>query len=142
MLFRSAIKTNGKILRSVLSENNSEFILSKIRYINHQKGIWNSHDYRAEYLNMFIPFVHVRKEFENENELRIIHRLDENGWITEEYWQKQPHQVGKFINVNLTNLIEKIVFSPNLSQLEIESIKEKSQNLGYDFQFEKSKFLN
>ena len=79
-----------------------EVCIGKVRYI----------DYENEWLpegNLFYPFLHKRKSFEHEHELRaiILYSGDEGIDLT-----RESSDLGMHIPVNLDILIEKIFVSP------------------------------
>ena len=136
-----AIKTNTSLLKQVLQNAVDTFIISKVRYLNYEKDIWISNDYYHEPYNMLMPLFHKRKEFKEEAELRIIHRLDENPYTIDEYWKQQPDSNlnGQYKKINLQELIEEVVFHPNLDNTTISKVVEKTKQLGYNFAFKESK---
>ncbi|MBL7168219.1 hypothetical protein ISS40_06055 [Candidatus Bathyarchaeota archaeon] len=79
--------------------------IGKIKYIDYNKD-------RIPLQNMFYPFMHKRKSYEHEKELRalILKMHDEP---ERKYWHMlEPHEKGRYIPVNLDILIEKIYVSP------------------------------
>jgi len=53
-------------------------------------------EYPVKGYNLFSPIVHKRKEFIQENELRVFQQIDE-AVHNEKYWDSQSNQIGKLI---------------------------------------------
>lgn len=89
-------------------EDNDVYI-GTIKYIDYDKD-------RIPLQNMFYPFMHKRKSFEYENELRAV-ILKIHDEPERKYWHfLEPHEKGLYIPVNLDMLIEKIYVSPTSSK--------------------------
>ncbi len=64
--------------------------------------------------NSFYPFMHKRKSFAHENEVRVIHQkypTSKKGIL----FGKQNDKDGISVNVNLTLLIDKVYVAPTAS---------------------------
>lgn len=100
-----AIQSTYNRLITSFDDNPDESIyVGKVQYI----------DYNTEWLpegNAFYPFVHKRKSFEHERELRaVIH-------------SKELFDYGKSVHISLDNLIENIYVAPNSRRWFIEVVK-------------------
>jgi len=81
---------------------NEEIYIGKVNYLDYKS---ESFDHGS---NLFIPFLHKRVEYTQENEIRgITIRFLEN---------REKNENGVFIPISLQNLLEKIVLSPNASK--------------------------
>ena len=96
--------TFKRLTESFIKYSEHEIYIGKVKYI----------DYDTEWLpegNSFYPFVHKRKSFEHEHELRaIIGEVPSEGDKID--FNKEVFQIGVYIPVNLDTLIEKIFISP------------------------------
>lgn len=112
-------------------------VLPKEVYI----GLVNYIDYEKDWLpegNAFYPFMHKRKSFSHENEVRII-QIDfptENDKLSAE---RGNPSLGKNIKVNLTELIEKIYVAPTAPEWYYKLVYEicKRFNINVDIQYSK-----
>jgi len=100
------IQSTYRRLREVLSED--RFAVSVVRYI----------DYESEWLpegNLMYPYVHKRRSFAHERELRALHfdpppaTLQGEGTID---FAHEPSNAGKWQSVELSKLVEKIYVAP------------------------------
>lgn len=129
-----AIQTHYNKLKEVLNNAKEMFLISKIRYLDYDKDIWyHKTEFPHNKYCMLTPLIHKRKEFIDEKEFRILYEIDEEERNDEYYWDKQESNVGKFIKIDLKNLIEKIILPPNINS----SLKEKIVSLInlYNFNF-------
>ena len=118
-----AIQSTVKRLQDALiPEQNYNQYIGEVNYI----------DYKKEYIpfdDMFFPFLFKRKSFQYEREVRIITDVGDNNIKLNE---------GLKINVDISQLIEKIYIHPKsenwYKNLVIQLVKE----LGFDFEIEKS----
>ncbi|MBX8942483.1 hypothetical protein [Lysinibacillus sp. K60] len=101
-----AIQSNvGRLIES-LNDTPEVVYLGKVDYIDF-KNDWMPEG------NMFYPFLHKRKSFEHEKEIRLVHQdlpvEDKKGF---DYSAEPTHQYGKSIKVDINTLIENIYVSP------------------------------
>lgn len=133
-----AIQTNLSSLIPLMDGIPSKISPSKIRYINYGADIWyDSTHYPVRDYNFLTPFVHKRIEFEYESEFRFFIEVQE-AEQDENYWESQPIHIGKIITIDVSKLVEKVIFSPTADT----KVKEKLVNLAiendYNFIFEES----
>lgn len=137
-----AIQTTKEKLYKVIESVPEKIGLSKARYLNYETGRWyHAIDYPQRGYNFYIPLVHKRVEYQHENEFRLIHDI-EDAVDSEDYWEQQPNYKGKFISVDILQLIEKVYLPPTVDSKAALKIEQISKDLGYNFLFEKSKLSN
>jgi len=107
--------TFNRLITSFDDDPDESIFVGKVQYI----------DYNTEWLpegNALYPFVHKRKSFEHERELRaVIQELPmSNGHID---FSKELFDYGKNLHVNLDNLIENIYVAPNSRRWFIEAVQ-------------------
>ena len=96
-----AIKTNVKKLINSFVETEDKINISKVRYLNYEKDIWyDAIQYPIKSYNMFIPLIHKREEFKQEEEVRLIHSI-KNEFELDEFWNAQPFPNGRNISINV-----------------------------------------
>jgi hypothetical protein len=101
------LSTVGRLKKSFESSENQIYIF-EIKYID-----YNSEAFPSDAISFsFAPFVHKRKEYESEKELRALIFFP----ATQENIQRFDNLNGMEVNVNLHTLIEKIYSSPGSDQ--------------------------
>jgi hypothetical protein len=137
-----AIKTTIEKLINSFVETQEEIYISKVRYLNYETDIWyDARQYPIESYNMFIPLVHKRAEFKQEEEVRLIHSLKTDlEW--DEYWNSQPYSNGKNISVNVNNLIGSIYMPPTCDEGQIGKVQKIVDKYNFDFKILKSGLSN
>ena len=118
-----AIQSTVKRLQDALiPEKNYKQYIGEVNYI----------DYKKEYIpfdDMFFPFLFKRKSFQYEREVRIITDVaDSNIKLND----------GLKINVNISQLIEKIYIHPKSENWYKKLVIQLVTQLGFDFEIEKS----
>ena len=137
-----AIKTTVERLKSSFINTDEQVFCSKVRYLDYEKDIWfDATDYPHTRYNLFIPLVHKRIEFIQENELRLIHSIDYKEFL-DNYWDNQPIEKGKNIRVDINILIDKIYCAPTCDNYQISKIDGIIKKYGYSFNIKKSKLSN
>ncbi|MEZ7503708.1 hypothetical protein [Flavobacterium sp. Arc2] len=115
--------TIGRLQNALAPENNYKQYIGEVNYI----------DYKKEYIpfdDMFFPFLFKRKSFQYEREVRIISDVAEKSNIT--------LNDGLKINVDLSQLIEKIYIHPKSENWYKNLVIQLVKQLGFDFTIEKS----
>ena len=136
-----AIKSTVRTLLDSFVNTKEEVNCSIVRYIDYEEDIWSPPTIKG--YNMFTPILHKRKEFAQENELRLIHDIGINIYSdNNHYWQKQPKELGKDIRVNLNELINVIYTAPTSNENQIAKIKQIVKKNGFNFQVERSELDN
>jgi len=137
-----AIKSTVQKLIYSFRETEETIFCSKVRYLDYEKDIWfHKTEYPIESYNMFVPLIHKRIEFQQENELRLIHTIDIKNY-SENYWNEQPIEKGKNIPAKLNDLIEKVYCAPTSDSYQIEKIHNLIEKYGFSFEIEKSALSN
>jgi hypothetical protein len=118
-----AIQSTVKRLQDALApEKNYKLHIGEVNYI----------DYKKEYIpfdDLFFPFLFKRKSFQYEREVRIITDVaDTNIKLND----------GLKINVDISQLIEKIYIHPKSENWYKNLVIQLVKQLGFDFEIEKS----
>jgi hypothetical protein len=114
--------TIGRLQNALQPETNFDQHIGEVNYI----------DYKKEYIpfdDMFFPFLFKRKSFQYEREVRIITDTGENKITLNE---------GLKINVDISQLIEKIYIHPKSENWYKNLVIQLVKQLGFDFEIEKS----
>ncbi len=114
--------TIGRLQKAMDVEKDFNQYIGEVNYI----------DYKKEYIpfdDMFFPFLFKRKSFQYEREVRIIADLSE---------QEIKINDGLKIEVDITQLIEKIYIHPKSENWYKKLVIELVDKLGFDFEIEKS----
>jgi hypothetical protein len=118
-----AIQSTVKRLQDALiPEKNYKQYIGEVNYI----------DYKKEYIpfdDMFFPFLFKRKSFQYEREVRIITDVADNNIKLND---------GLKINVDISQLIEKIYIHPKSENWYKNLVIQLVKQLGFDFEIEKS----
>ncbi|ELA8128113.1 hypothetical protein ACTNNG_004614 [Vibrio parahaemolyticus] len=121
-----AIQSRFSVLEKLLPEKT---YVGQVKYI----------DYDRDWLpegNGFWPFVHKRKSFEHERELRVlaqelpVHEGEGKGF---DYSTRNP-LFGKSVEIDLAQLIEAVYIAPDAPSWFLELVKGSISRYGYDFQ--------
>lgn len=88
--------------------------------------------------NLLVPFMHKRKEFESERELRVVvSRLPaQEGSMVLDYSVSMPN--GLLAPVDLDTLVEAVVLAPQTPEWQFESLRALVAALGFRFPVERS----
>jgi hypothetical protein len=114
--------TIGRLQNALKPETNFDQHIGEVNYI----------DYKKEYIpfdDMFFPFLFKRKSFQYEREVRIITDIAENNIKINE---------GLKINVDISQLIEKIYIHPKSENWYKNLVIQLVSELGFNFEIEKS----
>jgi hypothetical protein len=118
-----AIQSTVKRLQDALApEKNYKQFIGEVNYI----------DYKKEYIpfdDLFFPFLFKRKSFQYEREVRIITDVADNNIKLND---------GLKINVDISQLIEKIYIHPKSENWYKNLVIQLVTQLGFDFEIEKS----
>jgi hypothetical protein len=118
-----AIQSTVKRLQNALApEKNYKQYIGEVNYI----------DYKKEYIpfdDLFFPFLFKRKSFQYEREVRIITDVTDSNIKLND---------GLKINVDITQLIEKIYIHPKSENWYKNLVIQLVKQLGFDFEIEKS----
>jgi hypothetical protein len=114
--------TIGRLQKALKPEINYSQFIGEVNYI----------DYKKEYIpfdDMFFPFMFKRKSFQYEREVRIISDLSENNIKIND---------GLKIDVDISQLIEKIYIHPKSENWYKKLVIELVSKLDYTIEIEKS----
>ncbi|SHN04883.1 hypothetical protein [Flavobacterium xinjiangense] len=114
--------TIGRLQNALQPEQVYKQYIGEVNYI----------DYKKEYIpfdDMFFPFLFKRKSFQYEREVRIITDIAENNIKINE---------GLKINVDISQLIEKIYIHPKSENWYKNLVIQLVSELGFNFEIEKS----
>ena len=125
-----AVQTSYRKFRSSFTDD-KEIYIGVVKYI----------DYETEWIdagNMLLPFVHKRKSYEHEREVRAV----VTQWPTGEYGLDFSHDTivaGLGIKVDVEQLIERIYVAPSSPAWFAELVGALVQRYGYNFPVVQSK---
>lgn len=114
--------TIGRLQKALRPETNINQYIGEVNYI----------DYKKEYIpfdDMFFPFLFKRKSFQYEREVRIISDISNS---------KIKINDGLKINVDISELIEKIYIHPKSENWYKNLVIQLVSELGFNFHIEKS----
>ena len=109
------IKSTYQNLINSFTNSDEVIFCSKINYIDYEKD-------RFDIGDIFAPFVNKYIGYSFESEIRLIHQTPDQNY---EYdWNKEKCVKGKMINVNLNELINEVVISPQADNNFLKLINE------------------
>jgi hypothetical protein len=114
--------TIGRLLKALEPEKNLKQYIGQVNYI----------DYKKEYIpfdDLFFPFLFKRKSFQYEREVRIISDTSDTSITIND---------GIKINVDISQLIDKIYIHPKSENWYKNLVIELVSKLGFDIAIEKS----
>ncbi|MCK4361685.1 MAG: DUF2971 domain-containing protein [Dehalococcoidia bacterium] len=111
-----AIRSSFNRLKSCFKDENHDIYIGRVKYIDYEK------DWMPEG-NSFYPFVHKRKSFEHEQELRAIIQKFSHSKNGEINLSKPPFDDGIYVQVDLDVLVDKIYVAPTSPQWLLGLIK-------------------
>lgn len=115
-----AIRSTFRRLRDSLKDKQHDIYIGKVQYIDYEKDI---------FLGLVLsPFVHKRKSFDHEKELRaIIQEMPKPGLYSED---KRPFENGLYVPVDLDLLINEIYLAPTSPPWIKELVESVSMKYG------------
>jgi hypothetical protein len=115
-----AIQATYSKFKSCFNKTDTRIYIGKVNYIDYEK------DWLPE-SNLYSPFLHKRKSFEHEREVRAL--IQE---IPDGIYSKDKFEYGKNINIDLNCLIEKIYISPIAPRWFFDLVKKILIRYGFD----------
>lgn len=119
-----AAQSTFKRLKECLSEGPETAVyVGKVKYI----------DYNTEWLpegNTMYPFVHKRKSFEHEREVRAVVQMLPMREGPAIDWSREAFGDGLYVPVNLNTLIEKVYVSPSSADWFLNLVKSVVERYG------------
>ena len=126
-----ARETDGIAIKTDFNSFKNSFTCSKEIYI----GSVNYVDYDSHFIpegNMFSPYLHKRKSFEHEREIRaIVMEIPSNEHGVD--WAQDICDIGKYYEIDLPLLIQEVVVAPFAQDWFLELVK--SVTIRYNFEF-------
>lgn len=122
--FNQGIMITSKITSLIESfkETEEDINLSEVNYIDH-----SSDDIPDG--NTMLPVIHKHKAYSYEQELRLIHTVNFEPGLSYD-WSKEEVEQGKYLNVNLDKLIDRIILSPHSPNWYVEIIQNLCETHG------------
>ncbi|MBA7507538.1 hypothetical protein ES706_06257 [subsurface metagenome] len=120
-----AIQSTFNLLKSSLKDENHNIFIGKVKYIDFERD-------RMPEGNTLYPFVHKRKSFEHEQELRAViqeFRYKKNGEID---WHKLPFDDGICGSVDLNVLIDRLYLAPTSPKWLLELVRSVTRRYELD----------
>jgi hypothetical protein len=134
-----AIQSTKERIDTTIEKVVEQVSLSKVRYLDYDKDIWyHKVDYPHSSYNLIVPLIHKRIEFVHEQEFRMFIQI-EDAIQNENYWDTEPIEKGKLLEIDLLSLIENVYLPPTIDKKATQKIMSLSESLGYNFNYLKSK---
>ncbi len=134
-----AIQSTKERVENVIDKTAEEISLSKVRYLDYEKDIWyHKVEYPHTSYNLIVPLIHKRIEFVHEQEFRMFIQI-QDAIKNDKYWDTEPIEKGKLVEVDLLSLIENVYLPPTIDMETTDKIMTLADNLGYKFNYLKSK---
>ncbi|MEE8194193.1 MAG: hypothetical protein V3T73_01665 [Dehalococcoidales bacterium] len=111
-----AIQSTFNGLKSSFQKEEPSIYIGKVKYLDYEKELMSRE-------GSLSAFVHKRKSFKHEEELRAITQSfirKRNGEIN---WSKSPFKDGVYVRVNLDSLVEKVYLAPTCPAWQLELVK-------------------
>lgn len=119
-----AIRSTFDCLKSCFKDEGHHIFIGKVKYIDYEKN-WLPEG------NSLYPFVHKRKSFEHERELRaVIQELPSKGDKLD--LSKPSFEDGIYVPVDLSLLVERICLAPTCTKWLHELVKSITRQYGLD----------
>ena len=130
--FNQGIMITSKISSLIESfkATKEDIDLSEVNYINHSQDDMPDG-------NMMYPVIHKHKAYSYEKELRLIHTVDFKGGLLYD-WSKEEIEQGKYLNVDLDELIDEIILSPYSPNWYVKLIENLCETYGIKTRIMKS----
>ena len=109
-------------------EKSSPFYVGLVNYIDYAKDI-------MELENTLWPFVHKRKSFQHENEIRVVHNYPTKPG---ESWGQRETPLGVWKDVELERLISRIYVSPSSEPWFRELVEKATKRYGLNYEIQQS----
>lgn len=139
-----AIQTTPRKLFEALNTTDQQIMPSMVRYLDYDTKAWyHPEEYPHVHYNLIVPLIHKRAEFAHEREFRLFIDVPD-AEKNDNYWV-QPDSTelkGRLITFDIGSAIEKIILPPTSNKLFDERTQGMTRELGYKFEFEKSKLGN
>jgi hypothetical protein len=104
--------------------------LNEVQYINHNIDSMPTG-------NIMYPVLYKHEAYTFEEEIRLIHTVKFEGGLTYD-WSKEKVEQGKYLDVNIKELIDEIVISPYSPDWYFELIQDLANRYELDIIIKKS----
>jgi hypothetical protein len=137
--FGVAIQSTPARLKESFQRTDHEVHAGEVRYLDYEKDIYYD-DQEFPYVgyNVLAPFVHKRKFFRYEHEYRALIDLSKLTTSPVYDWSGEESQKGKFVQVDLVRLIEKVVVPPQSEDRFVDEVREEVSEAGLNVDVRKS----
>ena len=120
-----AIQSNCQRIKRAFRDTKEEILIGKVRYIDYidyEKGIFYDRDeFPHSTFTTFTPFIHKRLHFKHEQEYCALTEVESHSNFKHD-WSIEESENGKFIDVNVEELIEKVIVPPKADSKIIEKV--------------------
>ncbi len=127
------LKTNILKLKSSLLSTKEGINIGSVDYYSEKNP--QSYLNKPLFENFFRPYLLKRDEYKTENEVRALYH---RGFLKEDGGKISDSEAGVFIDVNLSELIQEIVLSPNSTKDFEKEITQMIKHLGLSIPIKKS----
>ena len=128
-----AIQSSISRLSGELKKNYArhDLYISRVRYVDYSTFFMREGD-------MLAPFIHKRKSFEHEREVRaIVQQLPSSGGTID--WSIKPPEKGIYISLDLNAIIETVYVSPTSPKWFKELVQSIMNTYGYNISVKQSR---
>lgn len=133
-----AIQTNFQRLKKAFKNTSEEIYIGKVRYLDYANDIfYDRNQFPHLSFNTFTPFIHKRLHFKHEQEYRALTKVESNSNF-EHNWSSEENENGKFISIDIEELIEVVIVPPKADSNMINDVKEVIQTNGFKFEVSRS----
>ena len=135
-----ARETDGLAIKTDFNSFKNSFTCSEEIYI----GSVNYVDYDSHFIPegiLFYPYLHKRKSFEHEREIRaIVWEMPTNAHSFD--WTRDICDIGKYYKVDLSLLIQEVVVAPFAPDWFLELVKSVTVHYNFEFPVVKSTLVD
>lgn len=133
-----AIQSNFQRIKKAFNNTIGKIYIGKVRYLDYKNDIfYNRNEFPHSTFTTFTPFIHKRLHFKHEQEYRALTEVESHSNFKHD-WSIEESENGKFIDVNVEELIEKVIVPPKANLKLIEEVKNIIRKYGFDFKVSKS----
>lgn len=98
------ITTNIQKIISAFKNTNEEIQVSEIKYLDYKKD-------KMKMGNMNYPIIHKNIHYDYEKEIRLIFKVPFESGLNYN-WSKEENEYGKYIDLDIDELIDEVIISP------------------------------
>lgn len=108
------IKSNIEKLISAFKNTEDKVLLSEVRYVDHEKDM-------IEDGSIHLPLFYKNTAYEYEKEVRLMWQHDLSKINFD--WDHEPREKGRYIDIDINELIDEIIISPYAPEWFYENIQ-------------------